>query len=137
MLTENLAYALIQVLHNFGAVTVASGTAFALWTLADQPAREVQLARIVSIGWGIQIVSGACFGAVSYYNYGQFPDLHNVAVAALMVKIACAVGGLFLTMGLMLRGALRNPHRRRFAWHVNGALVILALTSAAFLRWFA
>lgn len=134
MISENLAYALTQVIHNLGAVTVVGGAAFALWVPVAAPER---VARLVGTGWALQIASGAGFGGVSWYYYGQLPDLHAVAAAALAVKIACAAGGLALTLGLALRGHVWAATRRQAAWWALAVLAVTALTAAAFLRWFA
>ncbi len=101
---ENLAYALTQVLHNFGAVVVVGGAAAALWAPALPYISEKRLRRLVGIGWAVQIASGAGFGAVSYYFYGRLPDIHGVAVAALAIKVTCAVSGLGLAVLSLSRG---------------------------------
>jgi hypothetical protein len=137
VLPENLAYALTQVLHNFGAVTVLGGAALALWTSPAPPTRESSLAPLVGTGWAIQIASGAGFGGVSLYFYGQLPDIHGTATIALIVKIACAIAGLALAAVLWVRGPRWNEPQRKRAWWALGALAATALTAAAFLRWFA
>lgn len=129
---QNLAYAITQIVHNFGAMTVVGGAVFALaWH-----ATEVQhrLARLVLAGWLVQAVSGATFGAISYYYYAQFPDLSGIAVAALVVKIVCAALGISLTAWQSL--AQTSESSRRYAWLALCFLGVLALTSAAVLRWF-
>lgn len=93
---ENLAYAITQVLHNFGAVAVTGGATFAWWTAEKTAAHEHRMAQLVGLGWAIQIASGAGFGAVSYYYYGRLPDLHGIAVLALSTKVICAALGLAL-----------------------------------------
>lgn len=52
MVAENLAYALVQVLHNFGAVVVVGGAAFALWAPAFPSGPDKRLVRLVGLGWG-------------------------------------------------------------------------------------
>jgi hypothetical protein len=133
---ENLAYALTQVLHNFGAVAVVGGPAFALWLPALPPARERALAWLVALGWAVQIASGTGFGAVSYYYYGQLPDIHGIAVVALTIKIACAAAGITLATMRLLREERWNEARRKFTWRALAALGATALFAAAFLRWF-
>ena len=44
---QNLAYALTQVIHNFGAVAVVGGAATALWLTPRQPVLERSLAWLV------------------------------------------------------------------------------------------
>jgi len=136
MALENVAYALMQVLHNFGAVTVVGGAVFALWAPGQPPVREAQLARLLSLGWAVQIASGAGFGGVSYYYYGHLPDIHGVAVAALTTKIACAAAGLSLALLFQLRGARWNEAQRKLSWRALAVLAATALFAAAFLRWF-
>ena len=134
MLPENLAYALTQVVHNFGAVTVMGGAAFALWIPVAAPER---VALLVGTGWALQIASGAVFGGVSLYYYDRLPDLSVIATTALAVKIVCAVGGIVLTTSLAMRGPVWAPARRKTAWWTLATLAFVALTAAAFLRWFA
>lgn len=135
MSPENLAYALTQLVHNFGAVAVIGIPAFALRAGASS-GTEARLAWIVGAAWAVQIASGAGFGAVSLYYYGQLPDIHGVAVAALYVKIACAVTGLAGAVGFRTRADGWSEARRRLAWHALLVLGATALAAAAFLRWF-
>ena len=136
MPAENLGYALVQVLHNFGAVVVLGGAGFALWTPALTFDRKKRLAQLVALGWTVQIASGAGFGAVSYYHYGRLAEIHGVAVAALAIKITCAAAGLALALFLQSRGERWNEVRRRYSWRALAVLGAGALAAAAFLRWF-
>jgi hypothetical protein len=136
MIPESLAYALTQLLHNFGAVAVVSGAVFALWARSLPSAREHRLAQLVSVAWAVQIASGAGFGAVSYYYYGRLPEIYGVAVAALAIKIACAGAGLALAFLLQGRVMRWNDTRRHLTWRALGLLAATALAAAAFLRWF-
>lgn len=136
MQPENLAYALTQLLHNFGAVVVVGGAALALVTAAMPAEREVRLALVVALGWSVQMASGVTFGAVSLYFYGRLPDLHGIAVAALTVKIACAILGLALSVAVLTNAAQWSSAARRRSWHALAALGAAALAAAAFLRWF-
>ena len=85
MSAENLAYAVVQVVHNFGAAAVVGGALAARWLAAPDVRRQRQLAWLVLAGWAAQAGSGALFGAISLHYYGQFPDLHGTAVAALVL----------------------------------------------------
>lgn len=135
MWAENLAYALAQVVHNFGAVGVVGGALFALW-----PARRLQHARayawLVLTAWGAQILSGTLFGVTSLYYYGETPDLSRVAFAALSVKVAAAVGGVMLTAFYLWGGRAWDEARSVQLFRGLVALGVVALTAAAFLRWF-
>lgn len=132
---QNLGYAAVQVVHNFGAATVVGGAAFML--MAPQPASlQRKVAWLTGFGWGAQVLSGMGFGAISHYYYGAFPDIHDIAIAALVVKVLCAMSGLAI-VALYLRYADGWVARRRHVvWQVLFALGGTALTSAAFLRWF-
>ena len=133
---QSLAYALIQVAHNFGAVMVVGAPLFARWPLAAPESARRALAWLVLVGWLVQGASGAGFGAVSFAWYGAFPDIHGIAVAALLLKMGCALMGLALAV-LLLRYAAGWPSQRRdAAWSGLLALGVTALTAAAFLRWF-
>lgn len=133
---QDLAYATVQVVHNFGAVAIVGGAAVMLY-VAPQPAQmQRKLAWLVGLAWGAQVVSGMAFGAISQYYYGKFPDIHGIAVVALGVKMLCAVSGLFVT-ALYLRYAGRWTEKQRHtAWQILFTLGTTALTAAAFLRWF-
>lgn len=134
---QNLAYALIQLVHNFGAVAIVGGTAAARWVARDVSATQRRLAWLVLAGWLAQAASGAGFGAVSYHFYGQFPDIHAIARIALLVKLACVAGGILLAAGYLRLAADWLPARRDTVWTLLLALGVTALASAAFLRWFA
>lgn len=133
---ENLTYALVQVIHNFGAVAVVGAPLMALWPAPAGREAGRSLAWLVCAGWAMQAASGAGFGAVSYYHYGSFPDIHGVAVAALAVKAVCAAAGFALSVLYLYRGAHFSDRSRERMWHRLAALGVVALTAAAFLRWF-
>jgi hypothetical protein len=132
---ENLAYALVQVVHNFGAVALLGGAVFALW-----PVSRLEYARafagLILLAWGAQIASGALFGATSLYYYGETPDLSRVAMAALGVKVVAAAAGFLLAAACLLRGREWGRAGVRRCFRALAALGVVALTAAAFLRWF-
>lgn len=130
--SQNLAYAITQVVHNFGAVAVVGGAVCALARSDAETQRK--LAGLVLVGWLTQAVSGAAFGAISFYYYAKFPDIHGAAVAALIVKVVCAVFGFTLTMWQLL--ARHSEVSRRYSWLALCGLGMLALGSAAVLRWY-
>ncbi len=133
---QNLAYALVQLVHNFGAVAVVGSAAAALWLAPPASVLLRALAWTALGGWAAQAASGATFGAVSYFYYGRFPDLHGIAVAALMVKMACATAGIVLAAAYLRFGAAWSQAGCRVAWHFLLGLAVIALSAAAFLRWF-
>ena len=133
--SENLAYALIQVVHNFGAAAVLGGAVFALW-----PASRLDTGRafgaLILVAWAVQIASGGLFGLTSLAYYGETPDLSHIAMAALIVKVAAALSGFLLAATYLLRGSTWTRAGIRRTFLSLAALATLALTAAAFLRWF-
>lgn len=132
---QNLSYAAIQVVHNFGAVAVVGSAFHGLWLEPAQAGRRRLLAWIILAGWTVQAVSGSAFGAVSWLYYGQFPDIHGIAIAALLLKIGCAASGFVLVAMYLYHGRRWSEQKVRTAWHTLAALAATALTAAAFLRW--
>jgi len=133
---QNLGYALIQVLHNFGAAAALGGALFGLWPARQPLPLRRKLAWLVLTAWTLQGASGAGFGAWSYAHYGRFPDISGIAVAALFIKVACAAAGFILAAAWLRFGAGWPEARREQAWAGLLALAAIALTAAAFLRWF-
>jgi len=131
---QNLTYAVVQVVHNFGAVATVGGS-FAAIKYRDSNTRKI-LARITLAGWGVQAASGAAFGGVSYYFYQQFPDISGIAVNALVIKMLCASLGILLLAYYLLQSDRWSKTKINSAWLTSAALSVTALTSAAFLRWF-
>ncbi|MGR6036573.1 MAG: hypothetical protein ACU4EQ_13095 [Candidatus Nitrosoglobus sp.] len=135
-MSENLNYAIVQLVHNFGAVAVVGIAIFALYPAAQPAPVQRRFAWLVGIGWAAQTLSGTGFGIVSYYFYEQLPELSRIAFIALLIKIMCAAGSLG-TAGVYLRQAADwNAGQRHAAWKLLIALGVTALTAAAFLRWF-
>ena len=54
---ENLCYAVVQVVHNFGAAAVAGGSVVMLSSLWEVR-RQRQIAQLVLAGWLTQALSG-------------------------------------------------------------------------------
>lgn len=135
MRAENLAYALTQVVHNFGAAAVLGGAIFVLWPeLRLQNARK--FAWLILIAWSAQIISGGVFGVTSFYYYGELPDLSGIAMTALVVKVAAAISGFLLAALYLARGQQWSGNRTKHSFQGLVALGAVALTAAAFLRWF-
>lgn len=133
---QSLAYALTQVIHNFGAVAVVGGAILGRWPQPVATLALRKLAWLILAGWLLQGASGAGFGAISFLYYGQFPDIHSIAVAALLVKIACAVGGIVFSVAFLRYQGEWPEHRQEKVWRVLITLGVTALIAAAFLRWF-
>lgn len=133
--SENLAYALTQVVHNFGAAAVLGGAIFVLWpALHFKDARK--FAWLILGAWGAQIISGGVFGVISLYYYGEMPDLSSIAMTALVVKIAAAITGFSLAAFYLARGKQWDSMGVKRSFQSLAALGAIALTAAAFLRWF-
>jgi hypothetical protein len=133
---QNFIYALIQVIHNFGAATVVGAAASALWLVRADAAVQHRLALLAAVAWAVQAASGASFGATTYYFEGHLPDIHGIAVDALLVKIICAVAGFILSVTFVKAGPGWDTGKQLLVWRVLLATGIVALCSAAFLRWF-
>ena len=131
---QNLAYAVVQVAHNFGAVATVGGS------LAAAKFRSLEsrtkLAKLTLGGWVTQGVSGAAFGATSYYFYHQLPELSAIAINALAIKMASATIGIILLGIYLLRGNSWTDTAARNTFVSSLILAATALTAAAFLRWF-
>lgn len=134
---QNLAYALTQVIHNLGAVAVVGGALCALARPCREPHFRRRLAWLVLIAWAAQAASGASFGVISFYFYARPPDLHAIALAALVVKMGCAAAGFFLAALCLFPRFRDQPFFQAWVWWVLAGLGLTALTAAAFLRWFA
>jgi hypothetical protein len=131
---QNLSYAIVQVVHNLGAIAAVGGS-FAATSLKKTDTRK-KLAWLALAGWGTQAASGAAFGAVSYYFYHRFPDISGVAIDALMIKMACVAAGLLLLSAYLAWGANWPEGKIKGVYIASFALAITALCAAAFLRWF-
>lgn len=151
-------YACVQLVHNLGAAAVVGSPAVAWWLVrekhimpipaaagvVDGPAttegvigKQRKLAWLVILAWSTQAASGAAFGATTYYLKHELPDPTGVGLAALEIKAACALTGFVLAL-LYLRAATRwSAQVRLRVWQILFVLGLTAITSAAFLRWYA
>lgn len=133
--SENLAYALTQVVHNFGAAAVLGGAVFVLWPVSRLEAAR-KFAWLILGAWGAQIVSGVVFGITSFYYYGETPDLSSIALTALAIKVGAAIAGFSLAAFFLARGRAWSSVGVKRSFQSLAALGAIALTAAAFLRWF-
>jgi hypothetical protein len=131
---QNLAYAAIQVVHNFGAAAVVGGS-LAATRFRGVDTRK-KFAWLTLAGWGTQAISGAAFGAISYYFYHQFPDISGIAVIALIVKMVCVATGFLLMAIYLFRSKSWTVAGMNGVWIASSALAVTAFSAAAFLRWF-
>ncbi len=127
---QNLLYALIQSLHNINAAVIAGIAAAALW----QPDLRSKLATWVAVAWALQGLTGLSFGITTYAYERHLPDIHGIAVLALGIKVLCVVAGL--TLALFYRKANLSEKQQVLVWRILLALGLVALASAAFLRWY-
>ena len=133
MQLENLLYAGAQVAHNFGAAAVVGLPIAALWFKPEAPTLR-KVVSLTLLAWLTQIASGAGFGSVSYFVVGALPEIHNLAIAALIIKIVCAMLATFLVSLQLLERAKMFSDRTILA--SLAALGSTALACAAVLRWF-
>ena len=133
---QNFIYALIQVIHNLGAATAVGAAASALWLVRGNTAVQHRLALFAAAAWAVQAASGASFGATTYLFEGHLPDIHGIAVDALLVKIICAVAGFVLAFTYARSHSGWTRDKQLLVWRILFATGIVALCSAAFLRWF-
>ena len=131
---QNLLYALIQSVHNLGAVTIVAVSAYGLFFSLGRYKRL--LAAVLSLAWGVQGVTGATFGLTTFYYYHQLPDIHGVAIVALVIKVICVALGFSVAAIYTFWYSEISPALDRMLWALLFFLGLLALSSAAFLRWF-
>lgn len=133
---QNYFYTLVQIIHNFGAVTVASCALISQLVLFQNSIHlQRKLAWTILFGWTAQGGSGLGFGAVSYFYHRQFPDIHGIAEVSLWVKITCTALGILLSLLYLNFGHGLLPERRKLYWKMMIAIASIALIAAASLRW--
>ncbi len=130
---ESLLYSGVQIAHNFGAAAVTGLPVAAVWFRPAEPTQR-KMAWLTLLAWCVQAASGAGFGTVSYFQEGEFPQIHHLALAALCVKIACAGLAIILLAAFSLRRTSAAPSLA--LWRLLAILGVTSLTSAAVLRWF-
>ncbi len=151
-MTQNLIYALIQVVHNENAAAIVALGVFGTWQASRRPAAP-RLALTLALLWALQGATGALFGLVTYTFDRHLPDIHGIAIQALLLKMLCVLLGFVLALWArrLAQQALSGPRplpghalgtasalvgRGRWLWSVSSLLGIIALGAAAFLRWF-
>lgn len=145
---QNLIYALIQVFHNEGAGAIVALGAYGTWMVGNRAAPRLALA--LTLLWGLQGCTGALFGVVTFLYDHHLPDIHGIAVKALILKMLCVICGFSLAFRarklaqVQVAGVTGNQpgagsglrQQGRLLWPVSLALGMISLGSAAFLRWF-
>ena len=109
----------------------------ALWFKPPPPVLR-KMAWLTLVAWLAQSASGAGFGTVSFFQEGELPQIHHLALAALCVKIACAALAVTLLTVHFLRRTASGPSVAPGVamWRGLAILGVTALASAAILRWF-
>ncbi|MGA7749927.1 MAG: hypothetical protein WCA63_07235 [Gallionella sp.] len=133
---QNFIYALIQVVHNLGAVTVVGTSASALWLVRGNATVQHRLALLLAVAWATQAASGLLFGVTTFLYESHLPDIHGIAVDALLIKIFCALSGFILAVTHAKLNSRWSENNQLLAWRVSFVIGVVALGSAAFLRWF-
>jgi hypothetical protein len=131
-----LVYALVQAVHNLGAVAVVASPAVALGFRSHGGGLERRLAWTLLVAWSLQAASGAGFAAASYGLKGQLPEVTGVALYSLVVKLFATAAGFALAATLLWVRRLSSPRSRTVAWAVCLGLAVAALLAAAPLRWY-
>lgn len=135
-MAADAAYALVQVIHNLGAVAVVGSPAAAMAWQREQRGIARSMVWLTLSGWLVQSASGVGFGLTSYLASGEVPQIAGTALIALNIKIACVVVAItWIILHLLGSAPLRQCVQRWF-WPILLGAGVLALSSAAFLRWF-
>ena len=77
---ENILYGGVQLVHNFGAAAVTGLPVAALWFKPAPPVLR-KMAWLTLLAWLVQSASGAGFGTVSFFQEGELPEIHHLALA--------------------------------------------------------
>ena len=76
---ENILYASVQLVHNFGAAAVTGLPIAALWFKPAPPVLR-KMAWLTLLAWLVQSASGAGFGTVSFFQEGELPHIDHLAL---------------------------------------------------------
>lgn len=133
-MAADLAYAIVQTVHNFGAVAVVGSPAAAWVWQREQRMPPMALVWLTLSGWIIQALSGSAFAVTSYTSRGELPEVAGVAFVALCVKVLCAVVGMVLLCAISWTSW--RQRMQLWIWPSLVGIGATALTGAAFLRWF-
>jgi hypothetical protein len=126
-----LSYTLIQAVHNIGAaLTLALALLLIGQICISADTKKVLWALLLA--WGLQGFTGICFGLSSLYFYGEFPDIHNLAIAAMGVKVG-SVAAMTLLLAFLIYKKEWDLSARNKTVFVS--LSIIALVAASVLRW--
>ncbi len=133
---ENLSYAVVQVIHNVGAIMFVAVPFIRLMILQRDIQHNATLLIILAIiGGSLQLLSGAGFAFVSHFFHGQIPEIEGIAFNALVIKISCVVISIGIYLYL-IKSQDKISSLTQAIWRLLGVLAIIPLISAAFLRWY-
>ena len=133
---QNLIYALNQVAHNFGAAGVVGFATYGLMRRAEWTSSQRTAFLGLVIAWAVQGISGAVFGITSLSFYGELPDIHGVAVVAVSIKMICVVAGFIVAFIGFRKSSGQGQSAQSTLLVSSFVLGAIALSAAAFLRWF-
>jgi hypothetical protein len=132
---ENLTYTIVQILHNFGAVTVV-GSPIAGWWLERKNLAVHRLTLLALLGWMAQGATGIGFALTSYTFKGAIPEVTGIALAALLIKVFATLIGFVAAILIFKKGRQWQSRTRIRTWQSMLFLSLSALTAAGFLRWY-
>jgi len=131
-----LIYALLQVIHNFGAAAVVASPIFAYWFAREHAIMQRRLGWLVVVGAVAQVSSGLGFGLTSYMLKGHLPEIEGVAYFALIIKIICVIASPAIIFRYVLGSGNDQERWPRKAWLAALVFGSTAFAAAAFLRWY-
>ena len=142
-------YSCVQLVHNIGAAAVVGSPAIAWWLtrasrkpegLFGSPLAIVsvlhKLAWFTVIAWMTQVLSWVGFAATTYYLKHGLPELTDVGLMALGIKITCAIISIAFVFYYLKASSHRSVQTKAKVWQLLFMLGLAALISAAFLRWY-
>lgn|SRR5262249_3580094 len=132
---ENLTYTIVQILHNFGAVTVF-GSPIAGWWLERKNLAVHRLTLLALLGWMAQGATGIGFALTSYTFKGAIPEVTGIALGALLIKVFSTFTGFVAAILIFRKGRQWKSQSRVRIWQSMLFLAFSAMTAAGFLRWY-
>ena len=132
---ENLTYTIVQILHNFGAVTVF-GSPIAGWWLERKNFAVHRLTLLALLGWMAQGATGIGFALTSYTFKGAIPEVTGIALGALLIKVFSTLIGFVAAILIFRKGRQWKSQSRIRIWQSMLFLAFSAMTAAGFLRWY-
>ena len=130
MNTEHLAYSLIQIIHNFGAV-FAFGIPFFWLLYKPVNIRQPLMIAIVAIVWAMQGITGGLFLLASIWLYGALPEFTYLGITLIITKSTlAAVTTIYCFWIIYLRKGDGSAN-----WLFLTILATIAIVISGILRW--